>query len=262
MRTRMGAFVTVLAAVSLLMVGASRPASAQAAAYIAATWSDGAVHFLDSNLNDLGSFSTGSNQPNGIATNGSLIWTGHFTTQEVIAYNSAGVEQFRWGGNIGGLQGMDFLNGEILIYDQWSNVIAFYDAYTGAFLRRIPGISGTEGIVTDGSAVWQLVDSSIYLSSLADGTLLGSIPNAAAGDPFDGTGLANSGPGELTLASANGNWYKVSKLDGSVLSSGNNQLDMFGLKTFTGRNEVPEPGPVALLVSAGVVGVLLARRRK
>ncbi|MCC6442697.1 MAG: PEP-CTERM sorting domain-containing protein [Armatimonadetes bacterium] len=252
----------VVAAVVLLPLLVATGAFAAPPSYVAATWNDNAVRLLDSDLNELFSFSAGASSPNGIATNGSLIWTGHFTSQEVIAYNFSGVEQFRWSLGVPGLQGMDFLNGQLAIFDATDDKIKFFDAFTGAFVRDIPGgSSSTEGLAIDGENIWQIVDEQLYLSSMADGSVIRTIPNAALGLSFDGTGLANSGLNELTLAGTDGSWYKVSKADGSVLASGNNGLDMFGLKTVPSQSN-PVPEPSALVVLGSAFGTLLACRRK
>jgi hypothetical protein len=82
-----------------------------------------------------------------------------------------------------------------------------------------------------------------------------NIPNAAhlAGCDFGGTGLTASAVGELTLACESGDWFQVSSADGVVLDSGDNSVDMYGIKY------LPEPNGWAMLVSG--CGALLALRR-
>lgn len=223
--------------------------------YVAGTWSDNSVHILDDNLNNLSSFTVGSSFPNGIATDGNLIWVGFFTTQEVIAYNYSGVEQFRWSAPVPALQGMELVRGELAV--QNGSLIEFYNPFTGAFIRNIPSQGFTiEGLAFDGTYLWQLDDSVIYATDPANGNVITTIPNAAQFNSFSGTGLTASGLNELTIGTVEGDWYKVSSLDGSVLASGNNGLDMFALKY------VPEPASVALTGLGLLVGLASLRRRK
>ncbi len=221
--------------------------------YVAGTWSDTAVHFLDNNLADTGSFPAGSTNPNGIATDGSLIYTGHFTTQEVIAYDFSGVEQFRWSASLSGLQGMELVNGELAVAN--GGLIEFYTPATGVFNRSIPSAGGSvEGLAFDGIVLWQLDSGAIVGISPADGSVVSSLPNAASGCTFGGTGITASAPGELTLACTNGDWFQVSSADGSVLASGNNGLDMFALKFYS---LAPPPAPSVTVPTMNEWGMIL-----
>jgi hypothetical protein len=201
--------------------------------YVAAIWSDNAVHILDDSMNNVSSFPAGSDRPNGIATDGEIIWTGHYsTTQEVIAYNFQGDILYRWPIE-DGLQGMDLFYSQLAI-SRNSGVIDFYAASTGTYIRSIPGaeLGGIEALAFDGELLWQL-GNFIYGTNPWTGEILKTIPNSAGNDcEAQGTGMAVSAPGQLTLACTNGNWYIVSAADGSVLDSGNNSLDMYGLKHF------------------------------
>jgi hypothetical protein len=62
--------------------------------------------------------------------------------------------------------------------------------------------------------------------------------------------------------SASGAWFVVDSTNGSVLSSGNNQLDMYGLDFVPNRNPVPKPGILSLLglALAGLFGLRRSRR--
>lgn len=195
--------------------------------YIAGTWNDDAVHLLDANLNDLGSFPTGAADPNGMATDGETIWSGHFTPQTVVAYDYAGHELYRWSAALSGLQGMEVVGDELAIYR--SGDIEFHDPRTGALNRTIPGQSSIEGLAFDGQLLWQLGGTRIYGTNPLDGNVVVTITNAASGCSYGGTGITAPAPGALTLACNDGNWFKVSSADGGVLDSGNNGLNMYGL---------------------------------
>lgn len=227
----------------------------KATSFVAVTWGDDSVHFLDSNMGDTGSFPVGVGLPNGVATDGSLIWVGSFTGSDVIAYNFAGVEQFRWSlpGSFS-LQGLDYESGgKLVAIDGAHSTLSYFNAFTGASLGSAPAISdSTEAVAVDGLNVWQLVDSHIYLTKQSDGSTVTTIPNAAKNEFFEGTGMANLGA-DLMLAAESGNWYRVSKADGSLLQSGNNGLQMYDLQPIPSTT-VPDTGGSAL----ALVGVNLA----
>ena len=64
-----------------LLLGLASTAVAQNG-FVAATWTNAQIHTLDANsLNSLGSFAAGDSNPNGVATDGTTIWTAHFTTR-------------------------------------------------------------------------------------------------------------------------------------------------------------------------------------
>ncbi len=259
---------------TFLVVALAAAGSAQAqgtVAYVAATWSDTAVHLLDSGLNDLGSFPAGASSPNGITTDGTYIYTGHFSSQEVIAYDFSGNEQFRWSATLSGLQGMTMVGGELAVAR--SGNIDFFDPATGTYLRTIPAPeSGTiEGLTYDGTSIWALGSSGVYAVDPADGTVLATLPNAAASCSYGGSGIANGGAGELILACTDGTWYRVSTADGSVIASGNNGLDMYGLEAAVAGgpqpryHAIPVTGPLgttllALLLAAAGIAILVRFR--
>lgn len=227
----------IMCLATILLVSAA-PAAAQAV-FVTATWNDTAVHRLDAGMNDLGSFPAGAGSPNGICSDGSFIYTGHFATQEVIAYDLAGVEQFRWSATIPYLQGMDIVGAELAIANNAN--IDFFNPADGTYLRSIPSVAGggVEGIAYDGTVLWLLDDSLVGVDP-SNGAVVATIPNAAAGCSYSGTGVTASAPGELMLACDSGAWYRVSSSDGGVLGSGNNGLNMFGLAAI-------EPVPVELM---------------
>ncbi len=195
--------------------------------YVAGTWIDQAIHLLDANLDDLGSFPAGATNPNGMATDGETIWSGHFSPQNVVAYDFAGHELYRWSAALSGLQGMEWVNGELAIY--LLDTIEFHDPRTGALNRTIPGRSSIEGLAFDGKLLWQLDDDWIYGTNPLDGNVVVTITNAASGCSFGGTGITADAPGVLALACESGDWYRVASADGSVIAAGNNGLNMYGL---------------------------------
>jgi MYXO-CTERM domain-containing protein len=227
--------------------------------YITSTWSDQSVHFLDSDMNSLSSFAVSDTNPNGITTDGNIIWTGHFSTNSVVAYDLAGNQLFSWSDpGVSGLQGLAYINSsEIAAMDASGVNINFFDPFTGSFVRSFAAAAGTvEGLAYDGgNTLYQLDSGQIVASDVNTGSTLFTLANPASGDPFGGTGI-NYDSGMLVLGSANGNWYKIDALNGTLLDTGNNGLTMYGLATLTA---VPAPGALALLGLAGLVG---ARRRR
>jgi len=197
--------------------------------YVAAVWSTNSIHTLDAGMNSTGSFAAGSTLPNGVTSDGSLIWSLHFTTAEVIAYNLAGVQQFSWPAG-GGLQGLTYVSSKEMALFQGGQV-DFYHPMTGAFVRTIPAAEGgtIEGLCWDGNSLWQLGTNGLYETNVNTGAIINTFPNAAGVCSFGGTGIANASATELMLACTSGDWYRVRKSDGGVNASGNNGLDMYGL---------------------------------
>lgn len=223
---------------------------------VSSTWDDNSIHILDESFNSVTSFTTGGSNPNGVAANNSLIFSGHFLSKEVIAYDHAGVEQYRWSSQLlSGLQGMTVVGNELAIYSQ--NNINFFDMANGSFLRSFNTASSIEGIAFDGTNIWAL-GNSLFAYNPTTGALMDTINNAAAGLSFGGTGIASLGQGQLALAGTNGTWYTVSTTDGSVINSGNNGLNMYGLSSLV--TDIPEPSTLAIF-ALGILA-LTARRVK
>lgn len=199
--------------------------------YVAATWDDVSVHLLDGWRRSIRSFPTLADQPNGIATDGSLIYTGHFNSTEMIAYDFFGAEQFRWSApELDGLQGMELVDGELAVYND--AFIHFFNPANGDLLRSIPSAAlGTiEALAYDGELLWQLGDATITATLPSDGSYVRAIPNPASACQYGGTGLTADGPHELTAACTSGEWYKIDSLSGSLWYTSTNGLNMYGLK--------------------------------
>jgi hypothetical protein len=213
-----------------LTEGALLLAAPAGTAFVAATWGDDRVHFLDAGMADLGSFALGSGEPNGIATDGATIYVGHFSLPGVASYDADGNFLSQWtAGDASSLQGLELVNGELAVAN--SSYVNFF-TLAGAFVRSIPSQGGTvEGLAYDGTVLWQLADE-IVGTDPATGGVVRSIPNPAAGCSWGGSGLTASAPGELTVGCAAGEWYRIASSDGTVLSAGNNGLQMYGLKAF------------------------------
>ena len=127
-----------------------------AQSFIATDWSDGSLQLLDSNLLGTSSFFSGGTMPNGVTTDSSTIYAGHFSSMEVIAFDFNGTEQFRWfDSRLQNLQGMALVNGELAVSsDVNADAILFFDPSDGTFLRSIPSLGSTvEGIAFDLSLI-------------------------------------------------------------------------------------------------------------
>ena len=233
---------------------ASVPARGVAPSLSAVTWDDTSMHLLDNGLNPVGNFPVGASNPNGAAVGNGLFFAGFFTTQEVIAYDGSGVEQFRWTGTFPNLQGMAFVNGEIAIASGAD--ITFHDASTGAVSGSIPNLPSVEGLAYDGSLLW-LLDADLVGVDPADGSPVQTWTNPASGCSFGGSGLAFDGT-YLLVGCSNGDWFRVDPADGSVFESGNNGLNIFGLGG--GATALPEARAVPALGTWGLVlmGLVLA----
>jgi len=213
-----------------------------------------AVNFLDEEMNLIGGFdippvphtSLALDAGQAITSDGYSIYVRSQdeeddTTSLVIVYSFAGVEERRFqlgGGNYIG--GMDMVEGELAAGHPHN--IEFYDPASGSFIRAVNGPffypHYHEGFAYDGDLLWYLAYNSDFINgtdvtagSPTVGTIVSSIDNAAKDCIWQGTGMTTgSNDGELMLGCVNGDWFLVSSADGSVIDSGNNGVDMFGLK--------------------------------
>lgn len=197
--------------------------------YLAATWTEDAVHFLDAEMNETGSFPSGASDPNGVAADGWTIYTMHHISQTVRIFDYEGNFLDSWSDSrLEAAQGLELVGSELAFYDNAAIQVHFFTPY-GAYLRSIPGHYSAEGLAYDGTLLWQLADVTLYGANPADGTVIKTIPNPGSGCQYGATGLTANAPGELTVACTSGDWYRLSTADGSLLDSGNNGLDMYGL---------------------------------
>jgi hypothetical protein len=235
-----------------LTVQAAPPGSA----FVASTWNDNSIHFLDANMANLGSFPTGATLPNGVAATATQIFVGHFSNQSMRVFDYNGVFQFSWTSiHLDHCQGLEIVNGELAtVYHDTR--IEFLDPLTGAFIRSIPNDDGgtVEGLAYDGTLLWTLGDVISGISP-ATGAEIVTFPNPALNNTaHGGTGLAIAGPNQLMIAGDNGLWWRMSTINGAVLGTGNNGQEMYGLAEL-----VPEPtGAIAML--ACVATATLRRR--
>lgn len=244
-----------VALVSLGVLVSAANAQPDGTTYVGSTWGNPAnsVIYLDAGMNVLGSFNTGADLPNGAAVGGGLIFTGHFITQEVRAFDFAGNFQFSWSAT-SGLQGLEYVDGDIAVADANTGNIIFYDAISGAMQYSIPGQGSTvEGLAYDGKNLFLLGDDIAAVDPLT-GNVNYTLSNPAINDPFGGTGLTWNA-GSLMVGSANGQWYQIDAGNGSLIASGNNGADMYGLGTM----RIPSPGALGLL---GASGIVASRRRR
>jgi hypothetical protein len=234
-----------------------------ATVFASSQWDTNAVVLLDETYTEVSRFTTGASQANGLASANGLIFSGHFLTSEVIAYNLSGVEQFRWGGTFSSLRGMTMLGGELVIYTTGS--FGFYDPLTGALNNTVTYIGATsvEGIASDGTNLFAMRAGEIFEMDLT-----GAIVNTFAFSTSNcalslATGLTANADGNLSAMCRNGDWFKLDKSTGAILASGSSALsDNFALTALT-TSEVPVPAALPLLLTGfGALGFAARRRRR
>jgi len=238
-----------------LLAGLGMTAVSAHAIVFGVSWNRQSVVRYSDDMNELSSFFTRDDKPNGIAIDGEIIWTGHFTTRTVSAYSRTGAFLYEWTDlSLSKLQSMQYLgNNQLLIQNGPS--LQVHNARTGQRLRTMSAVSdSTEGIALDASYVWQIVNLNIFLTRLSDGSVIKSLPNPMAYKPFQGTGIMNFDGSHLLTIASDGSWARIQKNDGRVMASGNSGADLYDL-----ASAVPEP---TSLITLGVGMVALFRRRR
>ncbi len=252
------------------------PRGAADALFAAASWADNRIYLLGEDLEVASSFPTDSNNaPNGLAIDGSTIYVANWFEDEVIAYNSLGIELFRWTSvYLDGVQAMEFIpppadrgdsdppEGYLAVFDSISGMINLVRPSDGTFIDSFPAADPffIEGLAYDplSGILFQLDTDVIHataLGGLVRGGSLFTIPNPAAGNDFGGTGLTYVGDDTLVVATTEGDWYAVSSdpscydlLGGGgpscLLASGNNGIDMWALKFLAAPTGPACPGDI------------------
>ncbi len=237
-----------------LVICAPQDALARAT-YVATSFSTNSIYFLDEAMQPLSSFAVADPLPNGVAAAGSLVYSGHFLGASVVAYDHSGQEHFRWSDpGLSRLSGMAAVGSYLAAASDTS--VYLFEAKSGGYVAQLSAGDSIEGLAYDGSFLWTL-GSQLVARDFETGLAIRSIPNAALGCEFAGTGIAHAGDGRLMLGCTDGRWFQVSSADGSVLASGNNGLDMFDLAMLP----LPEPGTWALML-AGLGGLGWWGRRR
>lgn len=251
--------ISLRAAVAALTLTAASAAIA-APTYVASSWDRDAVIVLDENFVEVSSFAAGATEPNGIDSDGVTIFTGHPFSNQLRAFDTAGT--FLYSFFVPSLtQGLALFNNEVAVAS--GGTTFFYDKLTGTPTRSFVN-SGffVEALTIHEGLLWELSGTIIGRDPLT-GAQVRSIPNAASGCLFAGTGLASASADRLAIGCIGGEWYVVDDLTGAVVLSGNNGIDMYGLGDFVDiRQPDPTPAPATLaLLGLGVAALAFARRR-
>lgn len=230
--------------------------------FVGASWSSQSVYLLNSDFSIFSSFAVTDATPNGVTSNGSLIFAGYFSTTSIVAYNFAGVEQFRFSDDLfSGLQGLTVVGNELAVASFGTTY--FIDAITGTLNRSFAnGGTSVEGMSYDGSLLWELGDDLIGRDPLT-GAVITSFNNPLQFScGFGGTGLATPGNGKLVLGCGDGSWYEVSDATGAVLNSSDLGFDIYGLDDISNATVLPEPSTYALMTAGLAMIAFVARRRR
>lgn len=170
-------------------------------------------------------------RPRGVASDGTLLYTGHPFTQTVVGWSLEGVERFRWSGAPSSLSSLAAASGLLAVGS--ADGVTMHNPTTGATVRSLgmpcaaPEIP--EGLAFDGTDLWAICGSELHAFSPVTGATIRSIPNPASECDIGsgtGTGLTATAPGELTVG-CNGSgvggrtsYWRVLAADGTVVESG------------------------------------------
>ncbi|MHB1319824.1 MAG: NHL repeat-containing protein [Anaerolineae bacterium] len=191
---------------------------------------DNYFHYLDPDLFDLGRFPLSVVSPGGIATDGDLILVSDYNPFQIVAYDFAGVEQYRLTFSSMMDAALEIVDDTVAVAQRESdsNDISFYDLRTGAFRYSIAAPTRIREMAYDGSLLW--VATADHDSPPAVGLLVGLNPATGAVTRFFAfphvrcnswsQSLAASPPGQLTLTCDNDYWYRVSSANGALQASG------------------------------------------
>ncbi|HVS03665.1 MAG TPA: hypothetical protein VMT16_12920 [Thermoanaerobaculia bacterium] len=233
---------------------------AQEPAFAAGNWDDDTIVLLGADMASVDSFAAGAEDPNGVAFDGTLIYSAHFTNDTVYAYDLDGNIQFSWTrGELGSVQAMTF-SGGALVFGGALDDIFFVDPADGSDIRDIPlpdQCSGLEGMQAVGGNLWLLCDEGLILIDATSGSFIGSQSSPTSGCSFSGTALAAADTTTLVLGCGSGDWYFYDIVSESVVDSGNNGIAMFGLTALL-FEDLPPPSVLEIPTLGDVGAILLA----
>ncbi len=242
-------------------------AVAQTAEYVAASWDDDRIHLLDADFESISDFAAGASNPNGIAFDGQYIYSGHFGSAEMIAYEEDGTEVFRWSNpEVDSLQALTYIeNTNELAINGDTVDIAFLDPADGDVTRTLDldfSCSGLEGMASDGAGgLWLLCNQGLFLIDDTTGDQIDAVGSPTTGTcDFNGTGIAPAAGGLLALGCTNGDWFLWNPDTESVVESGNNGIQMYGLAPL-GLDAPPPPTtdtPISVPAGSMVSWTILA----
>lgn len=213
--------------------------------FAAGNWDGDTIEVLDGDMNPFDSFPTGGTSPNGIAYGNGLIFSGHFSDDTVYAYDLDGDIQFSWSrSELTNLQALTFFNGT-LAFGPVSGEIFLVDPSDGSDIDNIDfpsECSGLEGMVAVDNNFWLLCNEGLILMDGDDGSLIESQSSPTSDCSFSGTAIASIDSETLMLGCSGGDWFSYDVSSESVIDSGNNGVDMYGL-AFLGDMDEPAPPP-------------------
>ena len=225
-------------------------AQAQEPAYATAVWEENSIHLLDENLDSIGSFPAGQILPNGIAFDGTYIYSAHFIGASVYAYEPDGTVAFSWSdpSRLDQVQSLTYIQATGELAFGRGDVIWFVNPADGSNPRQVSqsACSNMEAAASDGAnGIWLLCPDGLYLMDISTGNQLATSAKPTAVCNFGGTAMARGPDGLLVLGCADGRWFVWDPAAGVTVASGNNGLEMFGLTELSEVVRI-DPLPVPL----------------